>query len=113
MAPAIAFQSIAIAAQSIDDEGRLVLVDDRLAAVLVLLRDDVHGEHRGCWFLEAAFGDFAGGAHTLFESLDAAARWFSAERADPLQPMNSPGGEPPSRSSRDIGAAAPVARQAR
>jgi hypothetical protein len=80
MAPAVTFEPVTLATQSMDDQGRLVLVTRRLAGVLVFLRDEVHGEHCGSWFLEAAFGDFADGAHVVFQSLDAAAQWFGARQ---------------------------------
>jgi hypothetical protein len=73
----IALHPIAIATASADVEGRLVLVDGRLAGVLVLLQDELYGELGGRWFLEAAFGDFEDGACEIFASLDDAIRWFS------------------------------------
>ena len=75
MAPTITFQPVTMAIAA-DSEGRLVLVDGRLAGVLVLLDDEAHGEDRGTWFLEAAFGPFEEHAHKTFPSLDDAARWF-------------------------------------
>jgi hypothetical protein len=74
----IALHPIAIATASADVEGRLVLVDRRLAGVLVLLQDELYGELSGRWFLEAAFGAFEGGAYEIFASLDDAIRWFSS-----------------------------------
>jgi hypothetical protein len=75
----IALHPIAIATASVEDvEGRLVLVDGRLAGVLVLLQDELYGELGGRWFLEAAFGHFEDGACEIFASLDDAIRWFSS-----------------------------------
>jgi hypothetical protein len=73
----IALRPISIAA-SVDVEGRLVMIDGRLAGVLVLLHQEFHGELGGRWFVEAAFGDFEDGAHKIFASLDDATRWFSS-----------------------------------
>lgn len=60
-----------------DTQGRLVLIDDELVAVLVRLDDEVHGEARGRWFLEAGFGPVGRAASPdLFDTLDAADAWM-------------------------------------
>jgi hypothetical protein len=72
----VVLEPIAIAA-SPDSEGRLVFFDERLAAILVRLDDEEHGEDRGGWFLEAAFGvlsDISGDA--VFGTLEEAADWL-------------------------------------
>jgi hypothetical protein len=74
--PTVIFQPVTMATRYSDNDGRLVLVDGELAAVLVLLEHQVHDEHRGMWFVEAAFGDFEDGLHEVFADLDAAAEWF-------------------------------------
>ena len=74
----IALNPIAIATASVDVEGRLVLVDGRLAGVSVQLQTELHGVLGGRWFLEAAFGDFEDGACEIFATLDDAIRWFSS-----------------------------------
>jgi hypothetical protein len=71
----ITLQPIPVMAGSRDHEGRLVLADGQLAAVLVRLSDEVHGEERGGWFLETGFGRCDGTEHPVFESLDEAEAW--------------------------------------
>jgi len=58
-----------------DDDGRLVLADGRLVAVLVRLADQAHAEQSGAWFLEAGFGPCAGAQFAVFDSLDVAQDW--------------------------------------
>jgi hypothetical protein len=72
----ITFQPVALATKTADGEGRLVLVDGRLAAVLTLLRDEIHGEQRGSWFLEAGMGDWAGQQGKIFATLEQADEWL-------------------------------------
>ena len=72
MRPQITFQIIEVLTGSEDREGRLVLVDGRLAAVLVRLSDQGHEPLlRGAWYIEAGFG-FLDGRHELFASFDEA-----------------------------------------
>ena len=73
----VTLQPIPVLTGSIDREGLLLLVDGRLAAVLVRLEDPEHGEMVGKWFLEAGFGHLAA-AEELFDTPDAAATWISA-----------------------------------
>jgi hypothetical protein len=69
MRPQITFQVIEVLTASEDREGRLVLVDGRLAALLVRLADTAHDPLlRGAWYLEAGFGLFDN-RHELFASL--------------------------------------------
>ena len=68
-------QPIPVMTGSRDHEGRLVLANGQLAAVLVRLADEVHGADRGGWFLETGFGPCDGPAHPVFESLDEAQAW--------------------------------------
>ena len=58
-------------------EGRLVLADGELVAVLVRLDAEVHGTARGRWFLEAGFGRLAG-TPAPFVDLRAAEDWLRA-----------------------------------
>ena len=68
----ISFQPIEVLTASEDREGRLVLVDGKLAAVLVRLSDQAHDPLlRGAWYLEAGFG-LLDGRHGLFASLEEA-----------------------------------------
>ena len=72
MCPRITFQIIEVLTASEDREGRLVLVDGKLAALLVRLADTGHDPLlRGTWYLEAGFG-LLDGRHGLFASLEEA-----------------------------------------
>jgi hypothetical protein len=72
MVPEISFQPITV--RSVDSEGRLVLIDGQLTAVLVRLQHEIHAERRGTWFLEIGFGDLTE-QHPLFANLEDAAAW--------------------------------------
>jgi hypothetical protein len=73
MRPQITFQVIEVLTASEDREGRLVLVDGKLAALLVRLADTGHEPLlRGAWYLEAGFG-LLDGRHEVFADLDEAA----------------------------------------
>jgi hypothetical protein len=68
--PNITFQPIEVLTASEDREGCLVLVDGKLAAVLVRLSDQAHESLlRGAWYIEAGLG-LLDGRHELFASLD-------------------------------------------
>jgi len=55
MRPRISLQPIEVMTASQDREGRLVLADGMLVAVLVRLSDEAHDPLlRGAWFLEEA-----------------------------------------------------------
>lgn len=58
-----------------DEEGRLVLVDDKLVAVLVRL-SGAHPEPelQGAWFVEVGFGPLLG-KHGVFATFEEAAVW--------------------------------------
>ncbi|KQT85385.1 hypothetical protein [Aurantimonas sp. Leaf443] len=71
----IEFQVIGIATGSDDREGRLVLADGLLVAVLVLLEDESHGCNRGLWAVEASFAGIADVEPPLFADLGAAEDW--------------------------------------
>jgi hypothetical protein len=72
MALQISFQPIEVMTASEDREGCLVLVDRKLAAVLVRLSDQAHNPLlRGAWYLEAGFG-LLDGRHGLFASFEEA-----------------------------------------
>lgn len=62
-----------------DAEGQLILIDDRLAAVVSRLDGGTHlSEHDGQWFVEAGFGPCQpDGAQRLFRSLEQAGRWVA------------------------------------
>jgi hypothetical protein len=60
-----------------DEEGLLVLADERLVAVLVRLSDQ-HDDKAGQWFLEHGFGRLDGTAHPTFRDVEAAKDWIAA-----------------------------------
>ena len=73
MRPQISFQSIEVLTASQDHEGRLMLVDGKLAALLVRLNDEAHDPLlRGARYVEAVVG-WIDGQHQLFASLEEAA----------------------------------------
>jgi len=69
-------QPIQVHTGSSDEDGRLVLVEGRLVAVLVCLTDQAHDGLVGAWFLEAGFGPCAATTPPVFQSLDAAQDWI-------------------------------------
>ena len=62
-------------------EGRLVLLEGRLVAVLVRL-SDLHGEQAGWWFVEKGFGPLDRPLHPSFPDLAQAEAWLKSELAD-------------------------------
>jgi len=79
--PHLALQPVRVATGE-DEEGRLVLVDDCLIAVLVRLSRQ-HGEIAGHWFLEASFGPALDAmAWPTFPDLKAAERWIVSRIAE-------------------------------
>ena len=74
----IAFQPIPV---DIDDEkvdGRLVMADAHLVAVLVMLPPS-HDELAGKWFAEALLGALGEEGHPVFKDLDEALAWFDSK----------------------------------
>ena len=70
------FQPTRVATGSMDEEGLLVLADERLVAVLVRLSGEEHGELIGAWFLEAGFGQCASIQPPTFTTLEEAETWL-------------------------------------
>jgi hypothetical protein len=78
----ITFQPIGVALDDEKVEGRLVLADAHLVAVLVMLSPG-HEEFAGKWFAEALFGALAEEGHPVFTDLEEARTWIlSRVRAD-------------------------------
>lgn len=71
----LVLQPVQVNTASHDSEGRLVLSDDCLVAVLVRLDGEEHGLLRGKWLLEAGFGPCCQPAPATFPSLEAAETW--------------------------------------
>lgn len=73
------FQPIKVATGSADEEGRLVLHDGRLVAVIVRLDDPNHGPAVGQWSLEAGFNGVDSAKPPMFANLQAAERWIGLQ----------------------------------
>ena len=59
-----------------DSEGRLILADNQLAAVIVRLDGEHHDlERKGSWYLEAGFGKCNTRNAPLFKTPDEAGAW--------------------------------------
>ena len=71
----LVLQPIEVDTGSPDREGRLVLANGLLIAVLVRLDTPDHAQ-RGGWFVEATFGRLQGLFPPTFDSLEAATRWL-------------------------------------
>ena len=74
----LTLQPIPVATTSADEDGRLVLADGRLVAVLVRLADAVHEEAQGRWHLEAGFGQCMAAPPMPFADLPEALAWVAA-----------------------------------
>ena len=77
----ISFQPMRVRIDGHDSEGRLVLVDNQLAAVIVRLDGQSHDpDQRGLWHLEAGFDMYnVPRPMPLFKTLEEARAWV--ERA--------------------------------
>jgi hypothetical protein len=72
----ISFQPMRVLIDGQDSEGRLILADSQLVAVIVRLDGQTHHpEHRGRWHLEAGFGRCEARNAPLFRTLDEAGAW--------------------------------------
>lgn len=70
----VVLQPILLDTASRDQDGRLVMANGRLIAILVHHEDLDEPANRG-WFLEAGLGRLQGLRPARFDSLDAATRW--------------------------------------
>jgi len=73
----ITFEPIPVALDDEKVEGRLVLADAHLVAVLVMLSPS-HDEFAGKWFAEALFGSLTEEGHPIFSDLEEARSWISS-----------------------------------
>lgn len=71
----IVMQPIAVDTGSSDREGRLVLANGMLVAILVRLDDPEH-DQPGTWFLETGLGRLRDVRSPAFYTLDEATRWL-------------------------------------
>ncbi len=81
LAPMLMLQPIQVNTGSRDSEGRLVLANNCLVAVLVRLDGEEHGTLRGRWSLEAGFGPCSDLPPRPFRSLADAQRWVQRQLA--------------------------------
>jgi len=92
MALNLVVEPVRVATGSADEDGRLVLADGRLVAVLVRLADEIHAGRVGSWFMEAGFGPCADAETALpaFTGLGAMLAWIehrlAASRSPPVDP---------------------------
>ena len=78
----LTLQPVRVANSAADEDGLLVLVEDRLVAVLVRL-SDANEVAPGEWFLEAGFGRLHSPDHPTFTDLETAEAWIGANAAGP------------------------------
>jgi hypothetical protein len=72
----ISFQPMRVLIDGHDSEGKLVLVNNQLAAVFVRLDGSAHSpEHQGLWHLEAGFGKCNIRDAPLFKTPEEAGAW--------------------------------------
>jgi hypothetical protein len=75
-APHISFQPMRVLIDGHDTDGRLILADGQLAAVIVRLDSEHHDlERRGLWHLEAGFGKCNIKDSPLFKTPEEAGAW--------------------------------------
>jgi hypothetical protein len=72
----ISFMPMRVLIDGHDSEGRLILADSQLAAVIVRLDGETHNpEHKGQWYLEAGFGKCSTRDAPLFKTSEEAGAW--------------------------------------
>ena len=72
----ISFQPIRVLIDGHDTDGRLILADGQLTAVIVRLDGSIHDpEHKGLWHLEAGFGKCDVRKLSLFRTPEEAGAW--------------------------------------
>jgi hypothetical protein len=96
---AISFQPIPILIDGNDTEGRLVLHDGRLVAVLARLDGESHDvASKGRWHLEAGLGPCQAIGTSLFNTLEDAAAW-AYDRLWPGARLRVPSDPPSARAA--------------
>ena len=71
----VVLQPIAVDTDSPDRDGRLVIANGLLVAVLVRLAEPEH-DNVGSWFFEVGFGRLQGRKAPTFQNLEEATRWL-------------------------------------
>ena len=80
----ITFEPVLIDTGSADEEGKLVFIDNRLAAILVKL-SELHGEDEGVWYVETVFKSTVP-ARPSFNTLHDAATWIAHQFGCTIDP---------------------------
>ena len=73
----ITLAPITLARPIADRHAALAWVDGEVAGVLVRLDHPAHGDLKGSWVLEVAFGAFDVSERPIFDTLPAAERWVA------------------------------------
>jgi hypothetical protein len=89
----VTLQPVRIETGTEDEDGYLVFIEGRLAAILVRLSDQ-HEELTGCWYYEHGFGPYDGPTHPVFETLEAAQDWIDQHRRPRIRQLPPVIGEP-------------------
>jgi hypothetical protein len=72
----ISFRPTRVLIDGHDSEGKLILADGQLAALIVRHNGEHHApEHRGCWHLESGLGKCAVSEMLLFRTPEEAGDW--------------------------------------
>ena len=74
----LSLQPVRIRTESSDEEGRLVMAEGFLVAILIQLSAD-HGTEAGYWFLEVGFGNLGHPRPAPFPDLPAALDWITTQ----------------------------------
>ncbi len=79
----ITFQPMRVLIDGHDSEGKLILADDQLAAVIARLDGKAHrSKHKGRWHLEAGLGKCAVRTEHLFKTPEEAGNWVRQTLTD-------------------------------
>lgn len=73
--PKIEFRPILVASSPRDTDGRLVLVNDYLASIIVRLTSEEYGLLTGAWSVEAIFASDAPMPGRIFPTLEDVSAW--------------------------------------
>ena len=80
----ITLAPITLARTIADRHEALAWVDGELAGVFVRLDHAAHGDLKGSWVLEVAFGSFDVSVRPIFDTLPAAERWVATVHCQAL-----------------------------
>ena len=86
----VTFEPVRIDTQSDDEDGRLIMVGERLVGVLVRLDSPEQAPLLGYWSLEAGFGPLGWRKEEPFETLDAVRDWVEGLTGGPTDLAETP-----------------------